>query len=79
MKSKQDTACSHNNKENYSHYVVTSDQLPLSCPAKGMSAWDSHPRVFLPLEKTGRVRCPYCETEYVLPGCEDAPLTAVWD
>jgi len=31
-----------------------------------MPLWNSHPRVFLPLEKTGEIRCPYCSTVYVL-------------
>lgn len=31
-----------------------------------MSLWNSHPRVFLPIEETGRARCPYCSAEFVL-------------
>ncbi|NNF61438.1 MAG: zinc-finger domain-containing protein [Gammaproteobacteria bacterium] len=26
----------------------------------GMSLWNSHPRVYLPIEKTGDARCAYC-------------------
>nr|WP_226983708.1 zinc-finger domain-containing protein [Acidithiobacillus ferrooxidans] len=33
-----------------------------------MSRWDGHPRVFLKIEETGEVRCPYCGTLYVLKG-----------
>jgi uncharacterized Zn-finger protein len=32
----------------------------------GSSLWDSHPRVFLPIEDTGKAKCPYCGAEYVL-------------
>ncbi|GMR21439.1 MAG: hypothetical protein BMS9Abin36_2039 [Gammaproteobacteria bacterium] len=45
---------------------VSKDDLPLHCPMPGMSAWDSHPRVFLPIEESGRERCPYCGTVYIL-------------
>jgi uncharacterized Zn-finger protein len=47
-------------------YVVTRADLPLSCPARDMTLWNSHPRVYLFIEKTGRARCPYCEAEYFL-------------
>ena len=40
--------------------------LPLSCPMPGMHLWNSHPRVFLPIEKTGKAKCPYCGAEYTL-------------
>jgi uncharacterized Zn-finger protein len=34
-----------------------------------MSLWNSHPKVFLPVERTGRAKCPYCGAEYILePG-----------
>ncbi len=45
---------------------VSRDQLPLSCPLPEDSLWNMHPRVFLPMEKTGEARCPYCGTRYVL-------------
>jgi len=31
-----------------------------------MSLWDSHPRVYLPIEAAGKVKCPYCGTDFVL-------------
>ena len=34
-------------------YEVTSLDLPLSCPMPQMHLWNSHPRVYLPIEKTG--------------------------
>ena len=48
------------------NYDVTQDDLPLSCPMPAMSLWNSHPRVYLPIEKTGFAQCPYCSAEYVL-------------
>ncbi len=45
---------------------VTEDDLPLHCPLDRMRLWDSHPRVYLPIEETGRARCPYCGTLFVL-------------
>jgi uncharacterized Zn-finger protein len=47
-------------------YEVTARDLPLSYPMPGMHLWNSHPRVFLPIEKTGYAKCPYCSAEYVL-------------
>lgn len=48
------------------YYEISPQNLPLSCPLKNSSLWDSHPRVYLPIAKTGQVTCPYCETEYFL-------------
>lgn len=47
-------------------YEVTRADLPLSCPMPGMSLWNSHPRVYLPIEESGEERCPYCGAVYVL-------------
>ena len=47
-------------------YQVTHAELPLSCPMGDMRLWDAHPRVYLPIEKTGTAVFPYCEAEYVL-------------
>ncbi len=47
-------------------YDVTRDDLPLSCPMPDMRLWDAHPRVYLPIEKTGHAICPYCSAEYFL-------------
>jgi uncharacterized Zn-finger protein len=47
-------------------YDVSSSDLPLSCPMPGMSLWNSHPRVYLPIEKTGEAVCPYCGASYIL-------------
>jgi len=48
------------------HYDVTAADLPLSCPMPGMQLWNSHPRVYLPIEETGWAKCPYCSAEYTL-------------
>jgi uncharacterized Zn-finger protein len=49
-------------------YQVTRKDLPLHCPMPGMSVWNSHPRVFLPIEATGEAKCPYCGADYKLIG-----------
>ena len=33
---------------------------------KGMSLWNSHPRVYLPIEQSGWAKCGYCGAEYTL-------------
>lgn len=50
------------------HVEVTVDDLPLHCPTPAMELWDTHPRVFLPIEATGEALCPYCGTLYTLKG-----------
>lgn len=47
-------------------YEVTRDDLPLHCPMPGQSLWDAHPRVFLPMDESGKAVCPYCSAEYIL-------------
>ncbi|MDH3350186.1 MAG: zinc-finger domain-containing protein [Gammaproteobacteria bacterium] len=47
-------------------YQVLTRDLPLSCPMPGMYLWNSHPKVFLPIEETGATKCPYCGAEYLL-------------
>jgi len=47
-------------------YDVTEKDLPLHCPMDGMSLWNSHPKVYMPIEKTGHSKCPYCGAEYTL-------------
>lgn len=53
-------ACTQKNK------TITHKDLPLSCPLPNERLWDGHPRVYLNIEKTGHVVCPYCSTEYRL-------------
>jgi len=47
-------------------YEVTRADLPLSCPMPSMKLWNSHPRVYLAIEKTGWAKCPYCSAEFTL-------------
>lgn len=47
-------------------YEVSRADLPLSCPMPDMMLWCSHPKVYLPIEETGRAKCPYCGAEYIL-------------
>lgn len=47
-------------------YKVTRHDLPLHCPMPGSFLWNSHPKVFLPIEETGEAKCPYCSASYVL-------------
>lgn len=52
--------------------TVTAAELPLHCPTPAQLLWNAHPRVFLPIEKTGEALCPYCGTRYVLRGAVKA-------
>lgn len=45
---------------------VTAADLPLHCPLPADSVWNSHPRVFLPIQENGEATCPYCGAHYVL-------------
>ncbi len=49
-----------------SRYPVTRAMLPLHCPTPEMSLWNSHPRVYLPIEESRHAKCPYCGTEFFL-------------
>jgi uncharacterized Zn-finger protein len=40
-------------------YEIRAEQLPLSCPQADQRLWDAHPRVYLPIEETGFIVCPY--------------------
>jgi len=53
--------------------TVTAAELPLHCPTPAQVLWNAHPRVFLPIEKTGEALCPYCGTRYVLKGGAGKP------
>ncbi len=47
-------------------YQVSRRDLPLSCPTPEQKLWNSHPRVYLPIEETGEAICPYCSARYQL-------------
>lgn len=46
--------------------IVKRADLPLSCPRPEDEVWNMHPRVYLPIEKTGEAVCPYCGARYHL-------------
>ncbi len=54
---------------------VSEDDLPLHCPMPSMLLWNSHPRVYLPIENTGEALCPYCGTHYRKAGWLQKCLT----
>ncbi len=60
--SQEDQACTKR------HYDIKPSDLPLSCPMPDMRVWDAHPRVYLPIQETGKIVCPYCEAQFTL--CE---------
>lgn len=45
---------------------VTKDELPMHCPTPGAELWDSHPRVFIPLEDAPEASCSYCGNVFKL-------------
>ena len=47
-------------------YGVRASDLPLSCPMPAMFLWNSHPKVFIPVEDAGEAKCPYCGAVYYL-------------
>jgi uncharacterized Zn-finger protein len=47
-------------------YKVSRKDLPLSCPMPHMTVWNSHPRIYIPIEKTGKGMCYYCGAQFTL-------------
>lgn len=47
-------------------YEVTHANLPVCCPLPSVTLWNTHPRVYLPIEETGQAVCPYCSAEFIL-------------
>lgn len=47
-------------------YNVGRKDLPLHCPMPGSYLWNSHPKVYLPIEDGGEAKCPYCSATYRL-------------
>lgn len=52
-------------------YRVRKRDLPLSCPMPGMYLWNSHPKVYLPIEATGEAKCPYCGAQYEITDADE--------
>jgi len=51
--------------------VVQASDLPLACPMPNQILWNAHPRVYLPIEETGKAVCPYCSNSYILQGNQE--------
>ncbi len=46
---------------------VKPEDLPIHCPLPGTSLWNSHPRVYIPVEENGgEAKCPYCSAIFKL-------------
>ena len=39
-------------------------------PLADMTTWDTHPKVYLDIARTGEAKCPYCGTVYKLKAGE---------
>ena len=56
-------------------YIVSEKDLPVSCPLPWTVRWNSHPRVYLPLQPGIDATCPYCGAVFSLasadPGDQD--------
>ncbi len=59
---------SHAAELNQKAIEVTEQDLPLHCPMPSVKLWNTHPRVFLDVARTGTAQCPYCGTRYTLAG-----------
>ncbi len=53
-------------------YRVTRADLPLHCPMPEMYLWNSHPKVYLPIEDSGEAKCPYCSASFELVADDDS-------
>lgn len=72
---------SNNNQKNkccdYKEHQITLSDLPLCCPMHQETLWNGHPRIYLPIEKTGTFQCPYCGTMYILEQSEKLEQNAL--
>lgn len=66
MEHEMQTHTSEPDTEHTAIHVISEQDLPLSCPLPTASQWNSHPRVFLKLDKDGMASCPYCGARYQL-------------
>lgn len=51
-------------------YTVSEKDLPVSCPLPWTVRWNSHPRVYLPLEPGTDATCPYCGAVFSLASAD---------
>ncbi len=61
--SKQKPACT---QRTYEVTMAKIHKTPLSCPMDDMPLALAHPKVFLPIMKTGKAICPYCSAQFIL-------------
>ena len=48
---------------------VKLSDLPVHGPVEGSSLWNSHPRVYIPVQENGgEAKCPYCGAIFKLLG-----------
>ena len=49
-------------------YKISESDLPICCPMPDMEIWNSHPRVYIPLDKQENPEdmCPYCGAKFEL-------------
>ena len=48
-------------------YKITEKDLPVCCPMPDMIIWNSHPKVYLPIDKSNpKEICPYCGAKFEL-------------
>lgn len=66
-------------KASYSVTMAQIEEIPLSCPMDDMAVWNAHPRVFLPIMKTGAATCPYCGAKYKIIDFDSNKSTDVTD
>jgi len=46
--------------------LVSSNNLPLSCPTNEDKTWNLHPKVYIKFNVEGQACCQYCGTQYKL-------------
>lgn len=76
MSVQQQPACE---KRIYELTMADIESTPLSCPMEDMPVWNAHPKVFLPIMKTGKATCPYCDAEFILTDFNPLQSTDVTD
>ncbi len=47
-------------------YLVSKEDLPVSCPLPWTMRWNSHPRVYIPVKPGQDAACPYCGAVFSL-------------
>ena len=53
-------------------YLVSEEDLPVSCPLPFTARWNSHPRVYIPVKPGFDAVCPYCGAVFSLTTTRDS-------